>query len=81
MNPREMDDDSVPVFRGPNSSRNYEENLEYFESTRADALRVGCRDCHAPVGQRCVIDRSGTLLTKFPAHPKRVNDAMKRETV
>lgn len=40
------------------------------------ALTVPCRSCRAPAGSLCVTD-TGAVLTRFPAHPKRTNDAEK----
>lgn len=43
---------------------------------REDALQVGCRYCHAVVGEPCTGDE-GKPLEAFPAHTVRVTDAQK----
>ncbi|ABQ86145.1 hypothetical protein PBI_TWEETY_76 [Mycobacterium phage Tweety] len=44
-----------------------------------EALKVGCRDCRAGVGEPCVVrDGKGRVLKvleAFPAHPHRIADA------
>lgn len=41
------------------------------------ALTVGCRWCHAIKGALCVTS-DGAVLTRFPAHTVRTNDAKAR---
>lgn len=42
---------------------------------QADALTVACRDCLQPIGEECRNKYTGEVLTAFPAHAKRINDA------
>ena len=41
------------------------------------ALTVPCRYCGAAQGALCITD-AGAVLTRFPAHPRRTNDAKEK---
>lgn len=41
-----------------------------------EALTVACRHCRVPKGSLCKTS-DGTVLTRFPAHTVRTNDARK----
>lgn len=76
----ELDDDSESAFwrdlraEAGNDRANYGDRKEWFNFERAQANRVHCPDCGAPVGANCRVPKWGELR-KFPAHPRRVNSA------
>lgn len=41
-----------------------------------DPLTIGCRYCHAPIGEHCINRRNnGAPLNNFDAHLTRIKDA------
>lgn len=71
-----MADDNVVDFRrGPADSRTRGRDWTNTPEQR-QALTVGCRHCGADKGTLCMT-HEGTVLTRFPAHTVRTNDATK----
>jgi hypothetical protein len=57
--------------------QNQGDRADWFAFVRAKANRVPCVDCKRPVGESCM--NFGVIpphvLTKFPAHPRRIIDS------
>lgn len=79
-NPVDLDTDRQDYARGPNWHAAQARARAEWQELRELSITIACRDCGMPAGAACVNRGGGpkpTVLTKFPAHANRINDAKK----
>lgn len=74
-----MTDLDRDYVRGPHRSAHFEENLEWFQSTRDLAETVLCSQCRSEPGRTCVNPITQLPLGRFPAHEVRLRAAQKKQ--